>query len=232
MAIKRERFKNHEKFKDIAAGIQSYAIVVGVLIGGLWALYTFISLRTKEKAAAELHQFELRERDFERINREQGVINIEIDAEQVSIPNDSGRNIKVNIQVKNLGNRNLKIDLGDRALAIARVQLEVQPDEEARLPTDKARLRIEGLTVSPIPYLNISKLNEPNGYVTAQSFELLRAGQTVSFPAWLRVEKEGLYLIDFEAALTGQDLEVTQKAFGDPGQATFHSNGQTFIVVK
>ncbi len=90
---------DHEKFKNVAAGVQSIILAVAVLVGGIWTVYLFRILDTKGRALAERHAFELRD-------REQGVINIDISAKQVSIPGDKGRNIYIDIQVKNLGNRN------------------------------------------------------------------------------------------------------------------------------
>lgn len=118
-AAKRSTF---EKFKNIAAGVQSVIIALGVLIGGLWTYYTFGALRARYKAEAEIRQLEL-------ANRVQGVIDIEIKAEQVSSPNDTGRFIKIDIQAKNLGNRNLNLELPNHALTVAKVQ----PDGEGYL---------------------------------------------------------------------------------------------------
>src|SRR5882757_2985695 len=90
---------NHERFKNIAAGVQSCVIAVSVVIGGIWTYYLFKALNAKGRAIAELHELELRD-------REQGVIDIEISAKQVAIPGGTGRDIAIDIKVKNLGNRN------------------------------------------------------------------------------------------------------------------------------
>jgi hypothetical protein len=226
-SFKRELLKNHERFKNAAAGLQSYAVVLAVLIGGAWATYTFISLREQDIAHAQLHDYEIKEHDYElrkleleRKNREQGVINVEVEAEQASIPNDPGRSIKITVQAKNLGNRNVKVKLPEYALTVARVR-----------PEQDGRLRIEWRQNPPLPYLDASKLLPSDRYVKTVPSELLRAGQTVSFPAWCSVEEVGLYLIEFEAELTGEDLNLARQATGEE-EHTFHVVGQTFIVVK
>lgn len=48
--------KDHERFSKIAAGVQSIIISLAVAIGGLWTFYTFRSLRSVEKAKAELEE--------------------------------------------------------------------------------------------------------------------------------------------------------------------------------
>jgi hypothetical protein len=205
-----------EKFKNIAAGVQSVVLALGVLIGGLWTYYTFGALRARYKAEAEIRQLEL-------ANRVQGVIDIEIKAEQVSTPNDTGRSINIDIQVKNLGNRNLKLELPNHALTIAKVK-----------PDNEGHLYIEWFKNPTIPYLDASKLISRDlkldNSVKPTPPELLRAGQTVAFPCWFRVEEAGLYLIDFEGALTGEDLKISQQETGQTKQ--FNVTAQTFIVVK
>lgn len=221
-AIKREIVTNHDRFKNVAAGLQSYAIVLGVLIGAAWALYTFFSLGARDKALAELNRldFELRKDEVERLNREQVIINIEVKAEQVSIPNDRGRSIRINIQAKNSGSRNLILKLPEYAITVAKVR-----------PEQDGRLMQEWVQHPPIPYLNASRLADSDGHVKSATSELLRFGQTVSYPSWLRVEEAGLYFIEFEAELTGEELKVAQQAVGDEDHP-FHAVGQTFIVVR
>jgi hypothetical protein len=206
----------YEKFKNIAAGVQSVILTLGVLIGGLWTYYTFGALRARYKAEAEIRQLEL-------ANRVQGVIDIEIKAEQVSTLNDAGRSIKIDIQVKNLGNRNLNLELPNHALTVAKVQ-----------PDNEGHLYIEWFKNPTIPYLDADELIlrdlKLDNRVKPTLPELLRAGQTVAFPCWFRVEEAGLYLIDFEGALTGEDLKISQQETGQTKQ--FNVTAQTFIVVK
>ena len=49
---------NPEKFNNIASGIQSLLLALAVIIGGVWTLYTFSSLKQVEKAKAELHEMD------------------------------------------------------------------------------------------------------------------------------------------------------------------------------
>lgn len=225
MAGWRESLKDHEKFKNVAAGAQSLAIVLGVLIGGAWALYTFLALRTREKADAELHQFELRKRELERVNREQGVINIEIKAEQVANPTDPGHSIKIDIEVKNSGNRNVKIEFPIHALTVTKVR----SDDEGRLHREMVKHPI-------IPYLNAGndrRSDKSDDLIHQTPPELLRAGQTMTYLSWCRVEAAGLYLIEFKAALTGEELHLTRLGLGVADEnRPFNAVDQIFLVVK
>lgn len=152
------------------------------------------------------------------------MIDIEINAEQVSIPNDAGRSIKIDVKVKNVGNRNLKLEFKKHALTVAKVR----PDNEGHL------LIIEWYKFSTVPYLYPDQLDlrdrVSDFHVKPLETELMRAGQTVSFPCWFRAEEAGLYLIDFEGALTGDDLEISQQETGTV--RPFNVSGQTFSVVE
>jgi len=234
-AIKREILKYHERFQHVAAGLQSYAIILGVLVGACWAVYTFISLRERDTARAQLHQyqiqeheFELRKSEFERVGREQAVANVEVKAAQVATPTDAGRAIEINIQLKNIGNRNVKFEFPDYSMTVAKVQ----PDDKGYLHIDRDKIK------NPtIPYINARKLpsrdlkSDDRIYQTPP--ELLRAGQTMTYLSWCRVEEPGLYLIEFAARLTGQDLTATRLGLNVTDEnEPFHVVGQTFIVVK
>lgn len=225
MAVKGEIFKNHEKFKNVAGGFQSYAVIVGILIGGVWARYTFVALKTREKADAELHQFELRKRELERVNREQGVIDIEIKAEQVSALSGPGHSIKIDIKVKNSGNRNVKIEFPITALAVAKVRSD-----------DEGQLHRERIMHPTIPYLNAGNergSDRSDDRIQQTPPELLRAGQTMSYLSWCRVDSAGLYLIEFKAGLTGEELKLTRMGLGvEDENRPFNAVGQTFLVVK
>lgn len=210
--------KTIEKYKTLAETMQSLAIACGVLIGGLWTLYTFNVLGTSYKAETEA---EIRQLDL--ATREQGVINIAVNAGQVSIANDTGRYIKIDIQVQNVGNRNLVLDFPEYALTIAKVQTN-----------EGGQLRREWYKFSPIPSLYPAKLHsnepEPNTFVKPVAKELVRAGQTIDYPCWFRVEDAGLYLVTFVGRLTGEDLGITQQAFGEVRPISVGEH--TFIVVN
>jgi hypothetical protein len=207
---------DHERFMNVAAGVQSWVIALGVFIGGIWTLYLYTALNTKQRALAE----------FEELRRKnhQGVVTIDIKAEQEYIPDDPGRSIKINIQATNLGDRNIPLKLGDAPLTVSKLY-----------PDNEGRLHIIWAKNSSIPYLNRDKLVvrdlRSNDLVEPVAFELLRAGQTVSFPTWFHVEGTGLYLIEFAPELTGEELKIAQQAAGEPNRI-FHVTGQTFIVVK
>jgi hypothetical protein len=85
-------------FKDLAAGIQSIAISVAVVIGGIWAIYRFLSLRELGRARVELKR-------LQRALAERATLNISLSAHPHTDPNGNGYYIEVAASVSNVGNR-------------------------------------------------------------------------------------------------------------------------------
>ena len=85
-----------ERFKNVAAGVQSIAVTPAVIIGGVWTLYTFSALGTKARAEAELFQ--------------QAVLAIKVEARQESLTVEQGRYIAAIVSIENKGNRNTFLD--------------------------------------------------------------------------------------------------------------------------
>jgi hypothetical protein len=101
---------DHERFKDVTAGVQSIVLTLGVIIGGIWTIYTFSALGNVEKAKAELFK--------------QAVIDTEIEAKQESLGPEPGFYISINIKLTNRGNRNTYFDFTRTTLKVFRVGFE------------------------------------------------------------------------------------------------------------
>lgn len=51
--------QEHDKFKNVTAGIQSIAIVIAVIVGGGWTTYLFYTLHTREKSQLDISNAQL-----------------------------------------------------------------------------------------------------------------------------------------------------------------------------
>jgi len=51
-----------DRFSKFAAGLQSIITALGVIVGGVWVLFTFGYLGMAAKSRAELAEFDLRQR--------------------------------------------------------------------------------------------------------------------------------------------------------------------------
>jgi hypothetical protein len=69
-----------------------------VVIGGVWALYRFLSLQEIAKARAELEE-------KRKILTEQGILSVEISTESYPRPKDDGYFIHIRASITNVGNR-------------------------------------------------------------------------------------------------------------------------------
>ena len=83
-------------FKNIAEAVHYIFIVIALIIGGIWTLYTFSSLGAKKKAELELY--------------EQAVINIEISCKHENINQQNEIYIHGIVKIENKGNRNTFLD--------------------------------------------------------------------------------------------------------------------------
>ena len=91
-----------EQMKNKTEAIKNIVVAVAVVIGGVWTLYTFWSLQSSNRAAAELE--ELNSRIFR-----QPVLQIDFDIKQESLSNDPSNYISGYVNIKNIGKRNALI---------------------------------------------------------------------------------------------------------------------------
>ena len=83
------------EFKELAAGLQSIAIVVATFLGGGWGLYQFFSLRALEKSKLELAK-------MKRELTQQGVLETDLVTETFDV--DGIYYLHVRVVVRNVGN--------------------------------------------------------------------------------------------------------------------------------
>src|SRR5688572_17019428 len=88
--------QNWREAVDVLADL---AIIIGALTGGVWTLLTFTTLRSRQRAEAELRNVELN-------NERQAVINIELKSKQVKLPGHPYYHIETIVNITNSGNTN------------------------------------------------------------------------------------------------------------------------------
>ena len=126
-----------ERFKDLASGVQSIAVTLAVIIGGIWTLYTFSALGTKAKAEAELFQ--------------QAVLAIKVEARQEVLAGDQGLYIAAIATVENKGNRNTLVDF--RKLKPFRVSPVVFDSDGRGTPDREATIEMN----TDVPYITVRR---------------------------------------------------------------------------
>src|SRR4051794_30702167 len=108
---------DHEKFKDLTSGIQSIVLSLAVIVGGLWALYTFWGTKQLQKAQAEIlglqiasnrSKVELLQLERSRV----AVLNLSLHVltPLEILPSNQAR-LVVDVEIKNDGNEPMMVDM-------------------------------------------------------------------------------------------------------------------------
>jgi hypothetical protein len=107
--------KDHDRFAKICAGFQSIALIIAVVIGGIWTRYTFITLNSAGKANAELQKVRAE-------NQRQPVLWMDITSAQHE-SRAGGYDLTVDVLIENKGAVNTKIGwVTETPLAVAEVR--------------------------------------------------------------------------------------------------------------
>ena len=94
---------NHERFKDITAGLQSIVTMLAFAIGGCWVLYSFFALGSVQKSRAEIAA-------LEQNAAEQPILQVDIEATSPPSAGGGHRYILVSVKLKNDGKRALEFE--------------------------------------------------------------------------------------------------------------------------
>lgn len=76
------------ELKELANVFQSVAVGVAVLVGGGWALFRYFSLRSIQRAQADLEKTRVELERARRTLQERGIIEIALEAKQMFLGND------------------------------------------------------------------------------------------------------------------------------------------------
>jgi hypothetical protein len=193
---------DHERFKNIAAGIQSFALVLAIAVGGGWTMYTFGALHQAESAKAQLraqlNQAEMAKAQLRaqlKALKEIRTINIAIKPAQIEVPDDETRYILAMVEITNVGNHPEILEFRGPPFAARRVFFD-----------DRGRLRSDA----------------PTGGVVALSSGEAAAVQVmpkelVRLPCIAKVKSPGLYYLTFSAvASEAQQRDSLAEGTGGP----------------
>ncbi len=167
---------DHERFKNILTGLQSIVLTMAILIGGIWTLVTFDALEEAEIAKAQSEK-------LARELAERRVLNIQMEASQIMLPDDPARYILATVRFENIGKDSEIFYWSENPVNVNKVSL----NEESALSmarTPAVRIDLPGTTG-----LRIS------------------AGEVVKKNFLARVREPGLYFVEFEMAASASEQE-------------------------
>ena len=173
---------NHEKFNKITSGIQALVLSVAVIVGGIWTLYTFGSLKQIDKAKTELEQ-------MRRSLRERGILNITLQPSQFRDSKSSRLYVLVKVSIQNTGNRTEVIDWKKSGLYATRVDMD-------------GKRQLEFGAVYEADYLT------PLGAIPSSS---ILPGQTRTLPFLIPAKEAGIYHLLFSASVSAAEEPVHMK---------------------
>jgi len=207
---------NYEKFKDIAAAVQSLVLSVAIVVGGGWSFYVFKALSQREKAEAELA-------DLRKIS-----LDLSIDTYQTARIVKERRGLIIRVKIKNNGTKYLNLDLARKPMAVTRVL--VQKDGQLYAAE----------TFNPDSYRDIGHDRKD---ITV--FLGVQPGSTKELSYYVEIMEPGVYMVRFRSPIPkeleqefqrqeGHTRDVAERAalkFGLPYTGSYWV-ASTFIEVE
>lgn len=188
-----------EFFATLMGGIESIFVSLAILLGGIWGIMSFRSLKeTAFRRAqighleAELRKTEEEIRQIELSNRKQAVLAISIHATQVSLPDDTQTYISVVVSIENRGSRNTRLPASRSPFIVRAVEVD---DSDALTFTQEQSYQVRRASDPRHPPPNI----------------IVRAGGMERIPFFCAVSHPGLYLLTFRVSMTENEQEVAEK---------------------
>jgi hypothetical protein len=167
---------NSDSFLKVASGCQSVLVSLAILVGGVWTLYTFLSLKSIEKARQELEQ----------LSHKRAVVDVHVKTEAIeSAVGDYAsmsptRNprwlIHVVVTVKNSGNNQAVLDLSNDSLFLKK--LRSATDAKATFSPAIRHFGLAGVSVAMRSVVVLPGSDQELHYV-------------------VDVEEPGMYLVEF-----------------------------------
>ncbi|HWV15286.1 MAG TPA: hypothetical protein VN030_07620 [Cellvibrio sp.] len=176
-------------FKDIADGIQSLVLAMGIVIGGCWTLYTFRNLGTAQKARAELLAMER--------SQEPG-FQLTINTDIVPTAEKSAYTLLIKLELKNPSRRTVVLDMSQPSVSVARMDMD-----------GKTTPAIDGKPIQ----INSVAIDGKN--LRKQQIRYLRAGDLRNTVYVCNVEEPGLYLVQAQVLYASGNLKRDVKEISD-----------------
>lgn len=197
---------SYQDIEHIASAIQSIAVTLAVILGGLWTWFTFHRLRLTKKAEVELA-------DLQQKLSLTALLNINVTATFHEVQGGSGYLILAQAKVDNVGTRrtSLLFPKNQKPFFAVRVQVE-----------ENGGLKIGHPIQSGIPY--------GDGSNNFSKRSIVGPGARVELPFVFFVTQPGLYLVSF-SAIPSVDVytDLTEGGVQDPEKAQW--TGRCYVLV-
>lgn len=188
------------------SGVQSLAVSLAVLGGGIWSLFTFRTLSTRRKALAEVADLEARA-------KRQGVVNTSLSVTQFAWTPLRDLAVSIDVTLTNVGSRNALVRFADDAITVT----ECVPSGSSIAP----------LTTRYVPYDFLASAESPPG----ANDLVIRAGKTWHLPFIARLPRPGLYNILIQLRLSSPEAAIAAESGLLASPDTIVWSDSAFVVV-
>ncbi|EIZ1047432.1 TPA: hypothetical protein NG675_002517 [Vibrio parahaemolyticus] len=190
-----------EEFRNLTQGIQAIFVAFGAIIASGWAIYTFKSLLSVQKAKAELAKIDI-ELDKSRVElvkiqnelHEKPMVSVELDPQMLGSHNPDDLFIRVKLRLQNTGNTAEYIDWGSSSIKAAKV-LGVEGEKLIHSNIIQGALGRIGL--------------DPAG-------EALWPGEVALDEAIVPIIEQGIYVVYAEICVSNKSTEIIASIAPEP----------------
>ena len=172
----------------LANTFQGFATGVAVLVGAIWAVFRFWSLREIAQAKVKL------EKEFRELKERQPIIDLTMKAEQAAVQNGDSYFVTATVTAKNNGSKIARLAYeGDPPLGVFSIEF---PSDGPPIFTEQQREHVR-LASNPTKFAKTT---------------IVRPGQIQEIPFLVKVASPGWYLIAFRAIQSKGDRELLLEA--------------------
>lgn len=170
------------EFKEIADGLQSLALAIGMFVGGGWTLYTFRNLGMAQKARAELLAIER--------SQEPG-FQLAIKTDIVPPAENACYTLLIQLELKNPSRRTVVLDMSLPSVTVAHLDIH-----------GKAKPAIEGKPIQ------IDSIAITGRSLKKQGTRYLRAGDVRNTVYVCSIAEPGVYLVQAQVLYGSASLKL------------------------
>lgn len=196
---------DHERFKNIAAGFQSWLVSLALLVGGVWTVYVFHFSLQIENSRAQLS----------KLNRElleSPKLEIDLQVAAMRSPSKQKRYFECHLVVKNVGTKGTSLIFGEHSVVLSKVTV---------LDDGTAQWKVAQKLMVPT-------LDTTGGQGALKSLVAL-PGMTARTALLLAVDTPGLYVLSVQAKRSEAEVREA-KLTGAPNSDILWGAERYFLV--
>lgn len=181
---------NYEGFNNVSSAIQSWVVIIGLIIGAIWSLYSLDIYYDVEKAKGELKEIELR------------IANSE--SSSISIKTKTFKTLKtsgliIDVLIKNVGKDKLVYDISGTPIQVSKIMIKGDGIKSTNVLTPKY-------------YSKLSKSVKDGKHKHIKE-QVVLVGSEKTLTYIVELEESGQYYITFKSPLVNIETPKDKKNY-------------------